>query len=622
MEKNQLIGFLLIMGLILAMSIVNAPSKEEIAEQQRIKDSIAQAEELVDQQATETVARATIDTSTVNQDSLDRVDRRNSFGSFAQAATGKEQTSSLESDVLRLEFSNKGGRISQVELKQFHRLVENPGADDLQEPLVLLENDKNRWEYLLQNEGRSIRTGDLYFTPKISGNQISYTADLGQGRQIVQTYTVNDGSYVIDYDVNFKNMDGNLDGDQVKFYWENHLKPIEKNDRYERTMYSAFYYRDSKEDVDDTGMRRGKLKDLENERLDWISSGQQFFNTTVIPDEPFYGKTVETIIGEEDSDLLKTFRSTMGVPVGRGSDQGLSMKIYSGPNDFEILKDMNMDIEQVVPFGWGIFGTINRWIVRPLFNLLLGLFSSKGLVIIILTLIVKAILYPLTYKMLHSQAKMSALKPQLAGLKEKYDGDQQKVQMETMKIYREYGVNPLGGCLPMVAQMPIWIALYRFFPASIEFRQSSFLWANDLSSYDAFFQLPFEMPFGMGSHLSLFTLLWAVTTVIYTYYNTRHMDMSINPAMKWMQYLMPIMFLGFFNSYASGLTCYLLFSNIFNITQTIGTKKLVFNDDKIMAELNKKKAKPKKKGGFQERLQKALAEQQKIAAEREKSRKK
>ena len=223
--------------------------------------------------------------------------------------------------------------------------------------------------------------------------------------------------------------------------------------------------------------------------------------------------------------------------------------------------------------------------------------------------------------MLHSQALMGALKPELAHLNEKYKDDAQKKQMETMKVYREYGVSPFGGCMPMIIQMPIWYALFRFFPASITFRQEPFLWAEDLSSYDAFFNLPFEIPF-MGSHLSLFTILWAISTLVYTYYNTRHMDMSANPAMKYMQYFMPVMFLGFFNTYASGLTCYMFFSNLINIIQTVVTKKFVFKDEKLKEELRQKKAKPKKQSGFQARLEEALKAQQAAQAKQKGAKKK
>lgn len=225
-------------------------------------------------------------------------------------------------------------------------------------------------------------------------------------------------------------------------------------------------------------------------------------------------------------------------------------------------------------------------------------------------------LYPLMYKMLHSQAKMGALKPELAHLKAKYKDKPQQQQMETMKIYREYGVSPLGGCMPMILQMPIWYALFRFFPASITFRQESFLWATDLSSFDVITWLPFSIP-AFGSHISLFTILWAFTTIIYSYYNMKHMDMSANPAMKYVQYFMPVTFLFFFNTYASGLTCYMFFSNLFNIAQTVITKRFVFDDEKILAELNKQKSKPKKKGRFQERLEEAMKQQQQVKNKRD-----
>jgi YidC/Oxa1 family membrane protein insertase len=239
------------------------------------------------------------------------------------------------------------------------------------------------------------------------------------------------------------------------------------------------------------------------------------------------------------------------------------------------------------------------------------LIVSKGIVILMLTLIVKLLLYPLTYRMIYSQSKMTALKPEMEKMKEKYADDPQKQQAETMKVYREFGVNPLGACLPMFVQMPIWIALYRFFPASIEFRQASFWWSNDLSSYDEFFQLPFSIPFGFGDHLSLFALLWTLSTLVYTWYNSKNMDFSAQPGMQYLQYIMPIMFMGFFNSSAAGLSSYMFFSNLLNIGQTLVTKNFVINESKIKAQLEENRKKPKKKGGFGERFENLLKEQQK-----------
>jgi len=356
--------------------------------------------------------------------------------------------------------------------------------------------------------------------------------------------------------------------------------------------------------------------------LKWVAHANQFFNSSLIADTRFNGGVMSTEMLDETSDDLKILRTTLDIPLQGSEKEEIGMTMYLGPNDFEELRSFNVNLEDVIPFGRSIFGTINRWVIRPVFNWLSSFVANKGIVILLLTLLVKLALYPLTYKMLHSQAKMSVLKPQLAGLREKYKDDTQKQQMETMKIYREYGVSPLGGCLPMVAQMPIWFALYRFFPASIEFRQAGFLWATDLSSYDVLVNLPFEIPF-YGAHVSLFTLLWAGTTVLYTYYNMKFMDMGAmggNPMFKYMQYFMPVMFLFFFNNYASGLALYLFFSNVFNIGLTLGTKKYIFDDERIMAELHLNKEKPKKRSGFSERLEKAMKEQQQAAEARKRRR--
>ena len=292
-----------------------------------------------------------------------------------------------------------------------------------------------------------------------------------------------------------------------------------------------------------------------------------------------------------------------------------------------VLQAQGNGLEDIIPFGSSIFGTINRWLIRPSFAFLNSFISSKGIAIIVMTLLVKLLLFPLTYKMVYSQQKMAALKPRMAKMKEKHGDDQQAVQMETMKMYREYGVNPLGGCLPIAAQMPIWFALFRFFPASIEFRQAPFLWAHDLSSFDVFAWLPFEIPF-YGMHVSMFTLLYAVSMILYTVYNSKQMDMSAmgggqqQQMMMYMQYFMPVMFLFFFNNYAAGLTTYMFTSNMMNVSQMIFTKKVLINKDKIEQELTASKAKPKKKGGFGERLAEAMKEQQKIQAQKDAAKKK
>ena len=394
---------------------------------------------------------------------------------------------------------------------------------------------------------------------------------------------------------------------------------MERNTGYERNFSSVYY-----KEVDDGPSYcscTGDDEEVLESKTKWVSHVNQFFNSSLMADT-YFGKTkVTTEMLPEDGPDLKKITSQIDIPV---NGQPVKMNLYVGPNEFNRLSAYESDLEDIIPYGRSIFGTVNRWIIRPLFNILNNYIASAGLVIFVLTLIIKLVLYPLTYKMLYSQSKTQVLKPKIQAAKDKVGDDPQKQQMETMKLYREYGVNPMGGCFPVLLQMPIWIALYRFFPASIEFRQASFLWATDLSSYDVFAYLPFEIPF-YGSHVSMFTLLWAITTVIYTWYNSKSMDMGAmanNPMMKYMQYFMPIMFLFFFNSFASGLSCYLFFSNVLNIGQNVLTKEVIIDKKKIEKELAEHHKKPKKKGGFQERLSKVLEEQKKLAEQQQKKKKK
>jgi YidC/Oxa1 family membrane protein insertase len=397
----------------------------------------------------------------------------------------------------------------------------------------------------------------------------------------------------------------------IELHWRNYLGKLEKSTYYER-IYSSTYFKAADDDMSYCSCTSDGEEDADGEPVAWLSHSNQFFNSSLMTDgKPFQSAFMTTKMLTDEDDDLKILDSKIKIPFGQNASETFAMKMYIGPNEFERLAGFDNELQDIIPFGKSVFGTVNRWIVRPLFSFLSRFIGSMGLVILVLTCLIKLVLYPLTYKMLYSQSKMAALKPRLAKMKEKLKDDSQAQQVESMKMYREYGVNPMGGCLPIFLQMPIWIALYRFFPASIEFRQQSFWWASDLSSYDAFFQLPFEIPM-VGEHLSLFTLLWALTTLMYTYYNTKHMDFSGQPAaMKYMQYLMPVMFMGFFNSYASGLTAYLFFSNLFNIGQTLVTKEFIIDHDKIKLALEENKKKPKKKGGFQERMASMLEEQKK-----------
>ncbi|MCB9082205.1 MAG: membrane protein insertase YidC [Lewinellaceae bacterium] len=633
MDRNTVVGLLLIFGLFFAWQMVLAPSRaqmeaekraqDSIARQQFIADSLAQLPQNASTQPTTTSEVATEDTAaTPAADSLQQLQLSVRYGAFAPAAAGTETDHVLENELMKVTFTSKGARIKEVLLKKHFKMVPDSARKDQKEPLYLLHDPKNRFEYLLPVAGLptpTISTEDLYFEAQLKGETITFRAPAGNNRYFEQSYTLLPNSYKLDYNIRMQGLNDILTSNTaaISLNWVNYLEPLEKAIRYERN-YSSIYFKPTNDRPDHCSCVKSDEEDASEIPVKWVSSAQQFFNASLLAETNFAGARLATEMLPDGATDLKKLSAEIAIPVSGKANESFAMHFYVGPNEFKRLQSMGHDLEDIIPFGSSVFGTINRWIIRPIFGWLADFISSKGIVILVLTFFVKLALFPLTYRMLYSQSKMGALKPELERLKERYKDDSQAIQMETMKMYREFGVNPLGSCLPMMLQMPIWFALYRFFPASIEFRQASFLWANDLSSYDEWIQLPFSIPLGFGDHLSLFTILWAITTLIYTYYNSRHMDFSANPAMKWMQYIMPVMFLGFFNSYASGLTAYLLFSNVINILQTIVTKQFIIDEEKIKSEMDQFRKKPKKKGGFQERLQKALEEQQRVAAERQK----
>jgi YidC/Oxa1 family membrane protein insertase len=633
MDRKQIIGILLIFILFYVWTVINAPSEQELKEIQARRDSIelAQNNQLNDQTAQDLqdAVKETIPQSTVpafESDSSKNLYFSQQFGPFGSAAVGTAEEVILENDQLKIIFNTKGGRIQSVLLKKYQKLIEDKNYKESTHPLYLLEDEKNIFDYKIPSHrvtSGQIRTSELYFTPSIRGNEIEFKAQGANGTAITQTYVLEKNGYGLNYQVGLIGKDQFVSpgARNIQLKWVNFLDKLEKNTQFEK-MYSTAYYKELEDDPSYCNCRKSDVEDISDTRVKWVSHSNQFFNSSLIADGSFDGAILETVMVDEDSDDLKELRSEISIPLSDRNTETFNMSWYIGPNDFGNLRKMDIALEEIIPFGRSIFGSINRWAIRPLFDYLSKFISSKGLVILAMTLLVKILLFPFMYKMLQSQSKMSALKPELAKMKEKFKDDSQKQQMESMKVYREYGVNPLGGCLPVVLQMPVWFALYRFFPASIEFRQASFLWANDLSSYDVFFRFPFEVPQFMayGNHLSLFTILWAGTTLIYTYYNTRHMDMaSMNPAMKYMQYLMPVMFLFFFNNYAAGLTLYLFYSNVTNILQTVGAKKFLFSESKIRAQLETNKLKPKKKSGFGQRFEEAMKEQQRLAAKKNKS---
>ncbi len=620
------------MGLIMALMLVwfnffmpkpPEPTAEQAA--QTAQDSIQNSAQKKTENAASAPSLAPVAAAAGDSNAMAK--QRVLFGDFAAASVGDEKEETLENDFVKIAFSSKGGRIKSVLVKKYERVSEEKSTtEEVKAPLFLLEDSKNRFSYTLPVAGSAtgkVETGDLFFTAKKSGQQLIFSADAGAGRSFEQIYTLAPEGYEIGYEVKMNGLNSVFQPNTgaIRLNWVNFLDKLEKNATYE-SQYSSVFFKPNDDDPDYCDCRKDDTKNFSDQPLKWISHSNQFFNTTILAESgSFRNAQLETrMVDVKTAEDLKMVSSSFDLPLSSGGNESVKMKIYSGPNEFDRLQALGSKAEDIIPFGASIFGTINRWVIHPVFVLLLKIIGSAGISILVLTLLVKAAVYPLTYKMVHSQAKQTALKPQIDALKKKFGDDQQKMSMESMKLYQEYGVNPVGGCLPLVLQMPIWFALYRFFPASIEFRQQSFLWATDLSSYDAWYKLPFEI-FGAG-HISLFTVIWTLTTLWYTWYTMKQMENSMvdnaqMQMMKYMQYAMPVVMFFFFNTFASGLSCYLSFSNLLNVGQTLVTKKFLIDHEKIKKALEANKNKPKT--GFGAKLSAAMQEAQKVQAEKEKA---
>ncbi len=613
MDRKSIIGFILLAVLFYFWMTINQNNNKKVAAEKKLQDSVALAK--INQSKADSLKA--IEALSTNQDSTTKK-------TADSATTVKRQPiaeETIENDLLALTVTNAGAKLKGIHLKKYKTSAEDAKGNEVRNPLYLQDAPENEMTFLLPlANGSTLATSSLPTSVEKDGNKVLLKTELPNNSYLEQSYSLDAASYQIDYEVKIVGDPGLDKSKAVSLRWVNNLTRLEKNFNYERT-YSTLYFKIVGKSSDYTSYSKNTTVKLEpGQQLEWLSAVNQFFNSSWIPEKPFDNAEMTITQGQGDDKYLKKAEAIVTIPAGFTSGQSFTMKMFTGPNEFNRLREYKNNLEDVIPFGSSFMGSINKWIIRPLFNFLGSFMSSKGLVILMLTLFVKLALWPLTYKMIYSQSKMSSLKPHLDKLKAKHGDDSQKIQMETMNLYREYGVNPLGGCLPMLLQMPIWFALYRFFPAAIEFRQAPFLWATDLSSYDVIARFSFNIPM-LGHHISLFTILWTVTTLLYTWYNFKKVDTTstaANPALKYMQYVMPIFFMAFFNSFASGLTCYLVFSNIINIAQTLITKNYLISDAKIQKELHAYKQKPKKKGGFSERLGDMLKEQQRIAEQKKK----
>ncbi len=616
MDRNSIIGIVLIGLILIVFSVMNRPSQEEIDAARRRQDSL----EIVRQQQLEEEVRQITREEVVEElpeEEPDTVriinEMRDRYGAFAPAATGEDEIYTIENEKLKLSISAKGGRPWAVQLKEYQTW------DSL--PLMLFEGDDNSFGLNFFSQNRSISTNELYFKPLPAdmlpavpdGSTLALRLYAGEDRYIEYVYSLAPESFTVDYNINLVGMDQLLGAGAsfIDLFWEVNVPGQERVSKNENN-YSTIQYKFLGDDIDKLSERADTGREEIRTRLKWIAFKQQFFSSVIIADDHFSSAIVqqERI---EDGHYLRNYVADIRLPLENSANEMIPMQFYFGPNHFNTLRSYsrqylasrgyNLELEKMVPLGWGLFGWLNRFLIIPVFNFLEKYISNYGIIILLLTIFIKIILFPLTYKSYISTSKMRVLKPQIDEINEKIPKDKaMERQQATMALYKRAGVNPMGGCLPMLIQFPILIAMFRFFPTSFELRQEGFLWATDLSTYDSILDLPFTIPW-YGDHVSLFTLLMTISTIIYTRMNSQMTAGSSQmPGMQTMMYMMPLMFLFIFNDFASALSYYYFLTNIITFGQQAIIKRFV-NDEELLSRLNEHKKKPVSKSNFQKRLE-------------------
>jgi len=525
----------------------------------------------------------------------------------------EEEIISLENENILFEISTGGAEIKKILLKNFSNY------DD--EPLYLVDDNKSIFSYNIPIGINSvINSADLNYTYQVikPGSEVILSGVIDAERSLVLKFKLEKESYVVDFDIKLNDSNRSNNYQNVQLLWGRDSFRNSKSIDYEN-RYTALAY--GFEEKKDSYLSVGGSTNKNINSVNWISFREHFFSSILILKNQVNDVFIssEDLAGNETLDNTFTKRFLANVPLNLDSDDSLGFSMYFGPTDYETLKVYNLNLENSVQIGWGIFGWLNRFIFFPLFSFLTNYFSY-GLSIILMTIIVKVAIAPLTYKSYESQVKMRVLKPELEVINEKYKDDPMKKQQETMNLYTRSGANPMSGCLPAFLQMPIFFALFVFFPAAFSLRGKSFLWADDLSSYDSILDFGFSIPL-YGDHISLFPILASIAIFFYTKMTTGQQMMPASQTggvnMKVIMYMMPIMMLFFFNNYASGLSLYYFISNILTIVLMLVIKNFIIDDTKILTQIEENKKKPLKVGGFRARLQKALEEAEKQKKRRE-----
>lgn len=610
MDRNSIIGIILIAGILILWTTLNKPSKEQVEEAKRKRDSLelVQRQEIAQQKIEEAAQIQETDNNVTEEVVAKDSILHSLYGSFADAGAGEQKFITLENELIKLKISNKGGRPYSVELKDYKTYT--------QKPLILFDGDSTVFGLNFFSQNRSIITNDLYYVPvEKTSSSVKMRLYAGEDRYIEYVYSLNPESYMVDFDIHFVGINevvsSNLNVIDLKFSM---YSPQQEKGAKNENMYTTMGYKYYQDEVN-TLSSRGKDEAEEeiNTKLKWVSYQQQFFSTILVADNYFANAEVAyTSLEDYSIKYLKYFESSIGIPIENSPNFSVPMSFYFGPNHFNTLKEYDLEFEKIIPLGWGIFGWINRFVVIPTFNILDNFIRSYGLIILILTVLIKLVLFPFTYKSYLSTAKMRVLKPEIEEINKKFPKkeDAMKKQQATMALYKKVGVNPMGGCIPMLIQMPILFAMFRFFPSSFELRQQAFLWADDLSSYDSILSWDAHIPVisnFYGDHISLFTILMALALLFSSKLNSNQMSDANQqmPGMKFMMtYMMPVMLLVFFNNYSAGLSYYYFLSNVITLGQTLFIRRFV-DDEEILRKLHENKKKPVKKSKWQQRLEEA-----------------
>lgn len=603
MDKNQVIGLVLLGILFIVYFQFFAPEPAVPENMESDKETTQQAPEMEKETDSATPQISTpVDTVETVNDSISRLENQQKYGVFAQASQGEEKEITLENNLVRIVFSTKGGIVKAVELKEFKTYQKKP--------LILFDQESNDFSYLIDLNGKEIDLAELYYNTDASTNiQIAEgdTVDLtfrlqASGLQVVHHYSLAYDSYLLQHEMDTRE----LGVSNVILHWQDDIKSLEKDITESRNKTSVNYYLSSG-DFEDLKPRSTDLEEEDvNSPIKWVSVTQKFFTSAIIANDPFNSGYVKTTVDIEDTSTVKSAEVLLEMPVN--GDNPNNFTFYFGPNNYLIMNKVTDGFSKNINLGWPPINFVNKFLIIPIFHFLEKYISNYGIIIFILVILIRILLFPLSYKSHVSMAKTKALKPELDALKEKFGNDMQKMQSEQMKLYQKAGVNPISGCVPMLLQMPILFAMFYFFPNSIELRQESFLWADDLSTYDSIISWTTQIPLLSdlyGNHISLFTILMTLSTILYTWMNNQ--VSSVQGPMKSIGYVMPLVFMFVLNKFSAALTYYYFLSNLVSFGQQAVIRRYV-DDSKIRAiiEDNKLKNKSKKKSKFQARLEEAM----------------